>query len=1042
MSERPAATPGAGPVDQAARDRFRDEWDRNFAVGASAGSGKTTAISERLAALALLPQGGELLAKTAVVTFTRKAAAQIGQRARQVLLRRLAAEGRTDLRPLDLLERAFFGTIHSFCLLLARRYGQALGVNLNPAVVAEDDDALWEEFLEQDPMRFSALAPAAVAAFLRHAPLESIFGLARRLDRETAQRFRARTVAPAPPEPSAAALQDILAASTRHAKSAPALQRNQAAAVRWRERFRNEREHLPFLQPEGTAAKIPELFARFHAPVKAWLAEAGAVLAAELALRYRAWRFERGVQTYADQVDAALAVLHDRPTLERIRAEDWRVILDEAQDTDPQQFAVLVEITRPPGSPLGEWPEGGAGPRPGRFCLVGDGQQAIYGSRADIRNFQRHLEAFARGTDGELLTFDVTFRAPHRLIELLNRTLPAAFGTGREHNLDLPQGDAEPPRRLQVAYSPLVAGPDNVPGAVGVLPLAAVGEGSRKVADRLAAEVRQVAAFLRAAGPAGVGASSWGEVCLLAPRNEWLIVARKELEAAGLKVALQMRRNRNGDHPVYAWICGLLAALCDPENAFEWTGVLREIFGVSDAAIARALSGSRRFRWDEPETYADESLRSALATLRPLVERVDAEAEPLDCLARDLVQVTGLVEKARAVDPSGGLEGELERLVAQAAELGLDGAGPREWLRELLAKLEEGRPAGKSSSEAINLLTSHSAKGLEWPVVIPLGLWRPIGSRSEEGLRLVTGRGGQERVFFDAESLPAETRLARERERLRELVRLLYVTLTRARRSLVLPWGAEFSAAEAGSFASLWGADLGETAGFVAPDVAPPARPLPPALPEETPPLADREARPPYPARILPHQLARKPDLVRLRRHESATDEAPPADREDPIEYGLWWHETLEFVPWRGDEDAVNAHLSRALELAARHGFRERAAVEAARLRQSPLWRELRQERWEILAELSVVAPLGERGWVDGVIDLVASDRAGDGLLVLDWKTNRPLVGEGAEALLGRLLDEYRAQLEAYGECLRRFFPHRRVQLGVYATAVGEWRSL
>lgn len=135
--------------DQRARDRFRDEWDRNFAVSANAGSGKTTAISERLAAQALGPDAEDRLRHTAVVTFTRKAAAQIGRRARQVLLQRLAAERPgAGLAPLDHLERAFFGTIHSFCLLLAQRHGQTLGLNLNPAVVADDDEALWEEFLE------------------------------------------------------------------------------------------------------------------------------------------------------------------------------------------------------------------------------------------------------------------------------------------------------------------------------------------------------------------------------------------------------------------------------------------------------------------------------------------------------------------------------------------------------------------------------------------------------------------------------------------------------------------------------------------------------------------------------------------------------------------------------------------------------------------------------------------------------------------------------------------------------------------------------
>jgi len=143
------------------------------------------------------------------------------------------------------------------------------------------------------------------------------------------------------------------------------------------------------------------------------------VLAAELSLRYRSWRFDRGIQTYADQIETALAVLGDTPMLERIRAEGWRVILDEAQDTDPKQFSVLVEIARPQGAPLRTWPwKGGVGPRPGHFCMVGDAQQGIYSTRVDIRNFQDHVAAFEAGNGGERLTFGVTFRAPRRVVRL------------------------------------------------------------------------------------------------------------------------------------------------------------------------------------------------------------------------------------------------------------------------------------------------------------------------------------------------------------------------------------------------------------------------------------------------------------------------------------------------------------------------------------------------------------------------------------------------------------------------------------------------
>lgn len=1027
-------------IDQAARDRFREEWRSNFAVSANAGSGKTTAISERLAAMALAEGGAELLKKTAVVTFTKKAAAQIGQRARAVLVRRLRELGRTDLAPLDQLERAFFGTIHSFCLLLAQRHGQALGLNLNPAVIEGDDmeEALWEEFLEQDAMQFTALTPEQLDAFLRHAPLDSVFGLAKQLGRTTAERLKSARPAAEPPEPSAGALSVMLAAKSK-GKGVEALKHNQEQAQAWLRRFREERGFLPLLKPQGTAAGIVDLYAAFFAPVKEWLAEAGAALAGELALRHRAWRFDRGVQTYADQVEAALAVLHDAATLERIRAEGWRVVLDEAQDTDPQQFAVLVEIARPPGASLGSWPvNGGAGPRAGHFCMVGDGQQSIYSSRADVRNFQKHLGAFARGDGGELLKFEVTFRAPEAVISLLNATLPAAFGPGRAHNCGLPPADGAPAPLLQVDYERLEAGPRNGRGAVAVLPVTPSAP-KTKVEARLAAEVRQIAAWLRERGPAGVGARHWGEVCVLAPRNDWLLTARKELEAAGLKAALQMRKNRNGDNPAYAWVTGLLAAVCDPENTFEWVGVLREIFGVSDALIAAELGPDRKFQWDDPERHA-EPLCAALVILQPFVARVEAEGEPLERFAHELVQTAGLAEKAQRVDPSGGLNGELERLLAHAAEIGLEGAGPRAWLGELLAGLESGRPAGKPSDDAINLLTAHSAKGLEWPVVIPIGLWREIGKREETGLRLLTDEGAVARVYFDSASMPEATKESRERERRRELVRLLYVTLTRARRALVLPWGEP---ADEGSFLDLWDADLTGV-----PPVATVGYELPAEveLASKQVPDADKPAaaglRVEFPRRVLPHQLAHKPDAVRTARHESAFEDPAPAGREDPIEYGLWWHETMEFLPWGGSESEAEVYLKAALAVAVERGFTGRAKREMDLFKGSDLWRMLRSEPWEVSTELSVVASIGEAAWVDGVIDLVAQNEKTGELLVLDWKTNHLRPGEDGARLLGRILDEYRPQLEAYGTCLRQFFPQSGLRLGIYASGAGLWDCL
>ena len=1028
-------------VDATARLRFQTEWDRNFAVSANAGSGKTTAISERLAAMALDPLAAPQLRRTAVVTYTKKAASQIGQRARQVLLRRLTEAGRRDLTPLDHLERVFFGTIHSFCLKLAQTYGQTLGVNLQPTLVAEDDESLWEEFVEQDAMQFQALTPDALAATQRHLVLDELFELARQLDATTAAALLARRPVDPPPIPSRALLDQLLALPAKGSGAAN-VRLSQQRAREWQQAWVEQAAFLPLYEPAGKSAAVVALAAQWMAPLKRWLAGAGAALAAELSERYRAWRFARGVQTYPDQIDAALAVLRDDVLLDRIRRDGWRVVLDEAQDTDPQQFAVLVEIARPLGAARGSWPDaGGPGPRPGHFCLVGDGQQSIYGNRADIGNFLRHVEAFGRGDAGELLKFQVTFRAPRAVIDVLNTTLPAAFGPGCLTNLGVPPEEGAPAPLLQVPYEPLAAGPMNVDGRFGRLPLQLPARVPERVDEWLAEEARQLAAWLQGQGPAGLGATTWGEVAILAPRNDWLVTVRKALEGVGFEVALQTRRTRCGDNPAYAWISGMLAVCADPENSFEWVGVLREVFGLSDALLAAELRRCGSFSWEQPDRHP-EPLAVALTRLRPLILSVNDEGRSLARFATELVAAGGLVDKAWALDPSGSLAGEIERLMARAAELGLKGGGPRAWLQEVLAELDEGRASGKPTPHAINLLTSHSAKGLEWTAVIVVGFWRGIGKPPDRGLKLVKGPEGAPQVFFDRASLPADMDEARNRERVRELTRLLYVTLTRPRHTLVIPWADGFGGRqrESPSFAQLWGADLGALPDWQAPAEPGPGEPsaVPPVEPAAV--RADGVAAPLLPVRILPHELASHlADPVRGTRHESTLDQPVATRAEEAIDYGLWWHESVELLPWAGDARAADAHLAAALERAAALGLADRAREELAALRGSAAWESLTHPRWTRQAELAVLAPLRTGAWVDGVVDLVLHDEPEGELGIIDWKTNRRRAGESPQQLLERLANDYAAQLRAYGECLQAVFPGRKVWLRLYASAAGDW---
>src|SRR4030095_13820543 len=130
------------PRDEAARARFAKELDRNFSVVASAGSGKTTAITQRILSIARSPNAALILPRLVVVTFTNRAADEMQQRTRQALLEE-------NLRPevQTAFNRAFFGTIHSLCMKLLTDFAHYVALPA-PLELVEDDNDLWQEFAQ------------------------------------------------------------------------------------------------------------------------------------------------------------------------------------------------------------------------------------------------------------------------------------------------------------------------------------------------------------------------------------------------------------------------------------------------------------------------------------------------------------------------------------------------------------------------------------------------------------------------------------------------------------------------------------------------------------------------------------------------------------------------------------------------------------------------------------------------------------------------------------------------------------------------------
>ena len=124
--------------DDEARARIKSDLGTNLFVEAGAGSGKTTALVDRL--VALISTGTAKVDEIAAVTFTRKAAAELRERLQTqvelTLNEQREVEVQDDLivgrlvNALDDIDRAFIGTIHSFCARLLRE--RPIDVGLDP----------------------------------------------------------------------------------------------------------------------------------------------------------------------------------------------------------------------------------------------------------------------------------------------------------------------------------------------------------------------------------------------------------------------------------------------------------------------------------------------------------------------------------------------------------------------------------------------------------------------------------------------------------------------------------------------------------------------------------------------------------------------------------------------------------------------------------------------------------------------------------------------------------------------------------------------
>ena len=1020
------------PADQAARDRFSQTLDRNFSVIAAAGSGKTRAVTDRIAQIAKANDAVRILPRLVVLTFANRAADEMQQRAREKIL---IAKPRPEI--LAAFNRVWFGTIHAFCLKLLNDYGHYLGLPA-PLELITDDDDLWNEFVQQQTHVGRSLSPENRARLLRLASMRHIMELGR----------QAGSALLNPGEECRCPDIDVdeVLRVAKAAKKSDTIWNSIAQLEAWKKGYREGIGFLRWPICSTTAQGIDKMWEQAFIPLRRWVNQTAICVAAEVQRDYRNFRLERGVVTYADQIALADELLQHPEAARRIRQLDPIVLLDEAQDTDPAQFSVLLEMTRPPEA-TGRWLETKIDPpRPGSFSMVGDFQQSIYHDRADLAYYRRVHDALVAAEAGEAVTFSVTFRLDQRQLDFVNAT----FG-------EILNGDAG-----QVKFVELQPRPNVLPGQVIRLSLSAeLRKGKEKLKDRQVAriEAEELARWLKEQGPQKLRARNWREVAILCPRRDWLRTTAIALRRIGLPVEVQSESDLQADSPAYAWLTALCTVMVEPQNHYEIVGVLREVYGVSDHDLAVFSEGhGDRFQIETPRaaTGIVSSQIGELTEIRRAIREL-----PLFAAVEQLINQAALRARLASLPPEDFKDsaGDLDTLVTLAAESAASGATLADFAERLRSDMERQRPARLSDKDAIQLITAQKAKGSEWDAVIVPFLSRRITGFSPRYPSIIRVPGKDEVIAaLHKEDREEEIKEATKILRRQEMERLLYVAVTRARHTLVLALDRNlFSPVHdrlaADSQLKYLRGDKGETSCLALDALSATAE-----LCDETLRAAAQSAEPavtptfsfaPLNSGVITQARARAADFIRKQNPSGyeepanlAADSAPRrtaalslsgADNPATL-YGSWWHTLFQHFPWTGGSEQWQTAFD---ALKSTSPDPDRSAREwklfAKALPSSAIAKFLECQSIVRHTEFPFLWRLDDRNCVEGMIDLLLVDRDANQCLLVDWKTNR--VGKG-EA--GQLRQQYCPQIAAYWKAIREI-TKLEVQAGIFATALGEF---
>jgi ATP-dependent helicase/nuclease subunit A len=835
-------------ADNEARRRILTEFGTSFFVEAAAGTGKTSALVDRI--IGLVRTGGGTLDRVVAVTFTEKAAGEMKLRLRSEIEKaraRAAPEERDRLdRALEQLELAHIGTIHAFCGDLLHERPVEAGIDPLFEVASEDEaEALADEAFEGWFQRTLADPPEGVGRILRRrsgmqSPREQL--------RSAMQSLRQHRDFPEPwrrdPFERSGAVDALMEELAQLGRLAAAsswpddyLTRNLAEIARFVEEttrieavrgrdydgleseFRDlsrlrcwswkgaKRTSFGALSRDEVLARRDQ--AKTH--LDAFRAASDADLAPLLheALQtpiadYEVLKAKAGQLDFLDLLIKARDLIRDEAGVRHELQQGFtHLFVDEFQDTDPLQAEILLLLAADDPD-CTNWRA--IRPIPGKLFLVGDPKQSIYRfRRADVALYEEVKEHLL-GVGAELLHLTTSFRAPPSIQSFVNGAFAPMMAAG-------PDGG-------QAAYVPLRPSRSEIAGRPTIVALPVpkpYGDYGSIVASRINESFPDaVGAFVAwLLNESGWTVEEEGGTVVIRPRHIAILFRRfrnfrtdvtrayvRALEIRRIPHVLVGGRSFHDREEVIA-LRNALTAIEWPDDELRVFATLHgPFFALGDEALLAfrqyvESNGSLKTRRLHPMYPVDR------AALDPAVIEV---ADALSLLRRlhagrnhrpIAETITMLLEAVRAhagiaLWPTGEQAlANCQRLIDMARHFEGGASSFRAFVERLEEDAERGEadeaPIAEEGTEGVRIMTVHKAKGLEFPVVI---LADPTcnATRDTPSRHIEPVR----RLWLEplCGSAPIELLEAAAEELRREqteAIRVAYVAATRARDLLVVP---------------------------------------------------------------------------------------------------------------------------------------------------------------------------------------------------------------------------------------------------------------